>query len=246
MRYPVIPIQPGTKKPGRYRGGRWRDYPGWTRHAARATTELEIAQWSAWPDAGIGVVGGPVAASDIDVGDDAALAQDIERLARESLGDTPALRIGRPPKRLLVYRTATPFKGIKRHPLEVLCLGQQFVAYAIHPDTGRPYAWPEEDLVDLDLGSLPAIDEAQARAFLDEAVALLPGHLGMPPQLAGAIHPGHAQQGTPDAVRAALAWKGMRQADDVVRSCTVARAREAVRFAQPHEVKTIACIYHAG
>ncbi len=204
--YPIIPIQPGTKKPGRYRGGRWCDYPDWTRHAARATTELEIAQWSAWPDAGIGVVGGPVAAVDIDIDDDAALAQDIERLARERLGDTPALRIGRPPKRLLVYRTVTPFKGIKCHPLEVLCLGQQFVAYAIHPSTGRPYDWPEESLADLDLGSLPAIDEAQAQAFLDEAVALLPDHLGMPPQLVGAARPGHAQQGTPEAVRAALAW----------------------------------------
>jgi hypothetical protein len=39
---------------------------------------------------------------------------------------------------MLVYRTAAPFKGIKRHPLEVLCLGQQFVAYAVHPDTREP------------------------------------------------------------------------------------------------------------
>ena len=149
--YPIIPIQPGTKKPGCHRGGGWRDYPDWTRHAARATTELELAQWRGWPDAGIGIVGGAVAAVDIDIADDAELAHRIERLARERLGDTPALRIGRPPKRLLVYRTAAPFKGIKRHPLEVLCLGQQFVAYAIHPATGRPYEWPEENLADLDL-----------------------------------------------------------------------------------------------
>ena len=175
--YPIIPIQPGTKKPGCHRGGGWRDYPDWTRHATRATTELELAQWRGWPDAGIGIVGGAVAAVDIDIADDAELAHRIERLARERLGDTPALRIGRPPKRLLVYRTVEPFKGIKRHPLEVLCLGQQFVAYAIHPATGRPYDWPEESLADLDLGSLPAIDEAKARAFLDEAIALLPEQL---------------------------------------------------------------------
>lgn len=54
--YAIVPIQPGTKKPGCHRGGQWRDYPDWTRHAARATTDLELAQWSAWPDAGIGVV----------------------------------------------------------------------------------------------------------------------------------------------------------------------------------------------
>ena len=91
-----------------------------------------------WPDAGIGIVGGAVAAIDIDIADDAELAHRLEKLARERLGETPALRIGQAPKRLLVYRTAAPFKGIKRHPLEVLCLGQQFVAYAIHPGDRPP------------------------------------------------------------------------------------------------------------
>jgi hypothetical protein len=90
------------------------------------------------------------------------------------LGDTPALRIGKPPKRLLVYRTREPFAGIRRAPLEVLCLGQQFVAYAEHPDTGQPYAWPDEGLADLDIESLPEIDADRAAAFLDEALALIP------------------------------------------------------------------------
>lgn len=206
--YPIIPIQPGTKKPGRYRSGEWCDYPAWTRHAARATTDLELQLWSGWPDAGVGIVGGTVAAVDIDIADDAELALRIEQLARERLGDTPALRIGRAPKRLLVYRTAAPFKGLKRHPLEVLCLGQQFVAYAVHPATYRPYEWPEESLADLDIASLPAIDEEQARAFLDEAITLLPQALRPSTLAVPAVAPasgGHAQQGTPEAVRAALA-----------------------------------------
>ena len=42
------------------------------------------------------------------------------------------------------------------------------------------------------------------------------------------------------------AGKGMRQADDLVRSSTVARAREGVTFATPGEVKQIACIYLCG
>jgi hypothetical protein len=206
--YSVIPIQPGTKKPGCYRDRQWRDYPGWTRHASRATTDLELQQWSGWPEAGVGIVAGSVAGIDIDVADDAELALRIDQLARERLGDTPAVRIGRPPKRLLVYRTAAPFKGLKRHPLEVLCLGQQFVAYAMHPGTGRPYDWPEEGLADLDIGSLPAIDEEQVRAFLDEAIVLLPQAL-RPASLAepsGAPRGAHAQQGTPEAVQAALAF----------------------------------------
>jgi hypothetical protein len=206
--YSVIPIQPRTKKPGCHRDGQWRDYRHWTRHATRATTELELEQWSRWPEAGIGIVAGSVAGVDIDIVDDAELALRIEQLARKRLGDTPAVRIGQPPKRLLVYRTAAPFKGLKCHPLEVLCLGQQFVAYAIHPGTGRPYEWPEEGLADLDIGSLPAIDEAQARAFLEEAIALLPqalhpATLGSP---AGAHRCGHAQQGTPQAVKTALTF----------------------------------------
>jgi len=125
-------------------------------------------------DAGVGIVAGSVAGVDIDIAEDGELALRIEQLAREHLGDTPALRIGRAPKRLLVYRTAVPFKGLKCHPLEVLCLGQQFVAYAIHPGTCRPYEWPEESLADLDIGNLPAIDEERARVFLEEANALLP------------------------------------------------------------------------
>ena len=48
-------------------------------------------------------------------------------------------------------------------------LGQQFVAYAIHPATGRPYDWPEEQLADIDLERLPIITEEQARAVLAEA-----------------------------------------------------------------------------
>jgi hypothetical protein len=42
------------------------------------------------------------------------------------------------------------------------------------------------------------------------------------------------------------AGKGMKQADNIVRSITVAKARENVTFASPTEVKQIACIYMGG
>lgn len=211
--YAILPIAPGTKKPGQFARAAWHDYPQWNRHATRATTEIEVATWSNWPDCGVGIVGGAVAALDIDVAEDGELALHIERLARERLGDTPALRIGKPPKRLLVYRTREPFAGIRRAPLEVLCLGQQFVAYAKHPDTGQPYAWPDEGLADLDIESLPEIDADRAAAFLDEALALIPPEM-RPKSLGakganGAGHPclpAHAQAGTLAAIRSALAW----------------------------------------
>ncbi|MCR8724149.1 PriCT-2 domain-containing protein [Frigidibacter sp. ROC022] len=211
--YAILPIAPGTKKPGQFARAAWHDYPQWNRHATRATTEIEVATWSTWPGCGVGIVGGAVAALDIDIAEDGELALRIERLARERLGDTPALRIGKQPKRLLVYRATEPFAGIRRAPLEMLCLGQQFVAYAEHPDTGRPYAWPDEGLADLDIESLPEIDAEQAAAFLDEALALIPPELR--PKSLGAngangagspCLPGHAQAGTLAAIRSALAW----------------------------------------
>ncbi len=208
--YAILPIGPGTKKPGQFKRGAWVDYPEWNRHAERPTTEVEIATWSAWPDCGIGIVGGAVAAVDIDIVEDAELALQIERLARDKLGDTPALRIGKAPKRMLIYRTAEPFRGIKHHPLEVLCLGQQFLAYATHPDTGAPYAWPEEGLADLDITDLPEITAEAAAAFLDEAYALLPEALrqrGLAAVSTAAEHlRSYSQIGTLPAIRAALAW----------------------------------------
>jgi len=40
--------------------------------------------------------------------------------------------------------------------------------------------------------------------------------------------------------------KGMKQSDDIMRSITVAKARESVTFSDPSEVKLIACIYVGG
>jgi len=40
--------------------------------------------------------------------------------------------------------------------------------------------------------------------------------------------------------------KGMKQADDIVRAITVAKARESVTFSSPTEIKQIACIYLCG
>lgn len=47
-------------------------------------------------------------------------------------------------------------------------------------------------------------------------------------------------------VASSMPGKGMRQSDDIVRSYTVAKARESVTFSSSSEVKTIACIYLCG
>ena len=47
-------------------------------------------------------------------------------------------------------------------------------------------------------------------------------------------------------VSSSTTGKGMKQSDDIVRGCTVAKARETVTFNSPDEVQQIACIYLCG
>lgn len=47
-------------------------------------------------------------------------------------------------------------------------------------------------------------------------------------------------------VASSMPGKGMRQSDDLVRSYTVAKVRENVKFSSPTEVKQVACIYLCG
>lgn len=209
--FPILPIQPQSKKPGVYRKGQWQDYPQWSRHCERATTEHEIDLWAEWPEAGIGIAAGRVIGIDIDIRHSPELAHQIEALARQMLGDTPALRIGQAPKRMLVYRSQEPFKGFRYPPIEVLGLGQQFIAYGIHPETGEPYHWPVSTLADLELDELPAITEAQARAFAKEAFLRIPHDqrpktLGLQAEPLPGLAAPPEQRGTPDAVQAALAY----------------------------------------
>jgi hypothetical protein len=96
-------------------------------------------------------------AIDIDIMDP-EVAEAVEELACETFGEhgvTPC-RIGRPPKRALLLRTDEPFKkpvrlfiptnGIydpaKPPKIEILCDGQQIIAFSIHPDTRQHYIWP--------------------------------------------------------------------------------------------------------
>jgi predicted phage tail protein len=47
-------------------------------------------------------------------------------------------------------------------------------------------------------------------------------------------------------VTSSMAGKGMKQADDIIRAKTVAKARESITFTDPTQVKMIACIYLCG
>lgn len=139
------------KIPGiRGQDGRWYGFD-W---ASFRTTEHDASRWSTW-GSGVGLRAGRDGyfAVDIDVTD--PLLADVARLAiEESLGKT-AVRIGRAPKLLMLYRMADPACVVtgrrvsvivdgKRHLVEVLGAGQQFVVGGVHPATGKQYAWDRD------------------------------------------------------------------------------------------------------
>ena len=92
-------------------------------------------------------------------------------------------RIGKPPKRAIPFRTADPFAKITANliaadgstgeKIEFMCDGQQIVAAGIHPDTGKPYAWPLGNPTDIAHDDLPDISEAEAQQLVDDIVELL-------------------------------------------------------------------------
>jgi hypothetical protein len=127
---------------------------------------------------------------DVDIlNEDAAQAVEDLTVRRFAKRGIILVRVGMWPKRLILFWTDVPFKKIavtfvEGGKLEVLCDGQQVVAFGEHPDTGRPYRW-EDDLSPLTVerSELPYINEAEARELVQAAVKLLVDHFGyrLPP-----------------------------------------------------------------
>lgn len=175
--YNITPIRKGGKRPA---------IKDW--ESNEADSKL-LKRWlkSGFGENGIGIVTGKVIAVDIDVLDE-GIAKELEDWCHMNIGMAP-VRVGQAPKRLLVYRTDEPFPKITsrsfdnpalpdvekngrmrrpRNRIEVLADGQQFVAFAIHPDTGKPFEWLHgESLLDIPFDNLPIITSAQARELVE-------------------------------------------------------------------------------
>lgn len=126
---------------------------------------------------GVGIKCARTPGVDIDCYDDDLVEHMIE-FVTDMLGDT-LVRVGLPPKTLLVYRTKTPFPKTQSKvfiddegravKLEVLGDGQQFVALHIHPDTGKPYRWKDQKHPgNTPRSELPTIDQEDALAIVEE------------------------------------------------------------------------------
>lgn len=175
--YLIIPIKPGGKRPALF---------GWQ------TARLGASDLQRYPQHGVGILCGqgaqPIAAIDVDTLD-RTLVERFTAWCHDNLGLT-CERVGLAPKVLLPYRAASEgwgkatgawFEDLagEKHRLEVLGKGQQFVAYHVHPDTGRPYEWIDlfGGLEEMPAGDLPSITEAQVEEALQvfEQMALEAG-----------------------------------------------------------------------
>lgn len=138
----------------------------------------QVATWSVkFPRHGIGLRCGVLVGFDIDILDP-GLAYEVTVMVEARLGTT-LLRVGLWPKRMLLYRTEQPFAKIKATGVEVLCSGQQFAAFGIHPDTRRAYAWPlGESPLDTPIDVLPAVTREQCCALVAELEQFIPSPAG--------------------------------------------------------------------
>ena len=157
-------------------------YKGWP---ARPMTEQECEDCANGED-GVGIICGrgetPICGLDFDIDGDNELAQAMTDFVDEIFGLTVAYRVGKAPKFLVMVRAQEPGwrkiktakyqKGEWTAQLEVLGEGQQFVAYHTHPDTGKPYEWPNESFggaspVNTPAAELPVVSREQLSQIID-------------------------------------------------------------------------------
>lgn len=149
------------------------------------TNAGEIALWDhLYPSAAnTGILTRLMPTLDIDIKDEAP-AEAVEELARERFEERGYIlvRIGEAPKRAIVLRTDKPFPKIVRnltarngteHKIEILCDGQQVIAFGRHPDTKQPYRWHGGEPGAIALDELPYVNHDDMVKFADDAVALL-------------------------------------------------------------------------
>lgn len=169
--YRIVPIRTGHKAPA---------VSDWQNSHA---DEAQVEEWiQKYPNAGVGVITENTPAIDIDCLDK-DVSYKLIKWVENNLGKAP-VRIGKKPKALLVFRSEGPFTKIRsneytdflgnKHAVEVLAKGQQFVAYATHPDTGQPYAWPKKQLIDIRHEDLPLLTREQAQEFVAYFESIVP------------------------------------------------------------------------
>lgn len=161
--YKVIPIPHASKRPVE---DAWEGFD---------LSELDIKRYAErrYKNGNIGILTEHTPAVDLDIYN-ADLADEMCRWVERQFGDV--VRVGSAPKKLLVFRTDRPFRklqcvyndGSRDHGVEILGVGQQFVAYGRHPD-GFDYEWTSiDEPLTLEVDSLPLLRAEDADVILDK------------------------------------------------------------------------------
>lgn len=175
-------IEKGDDARGKAPGWRWDDgtWSGFDWIPCEAG-EVDLTKWHSW-GAGTGIkLGQGLALIDADtLHEDRALI--IRDKVHEIVGHLP-VRVGRYPKAGYLVRVRGDFqytriefgerddKGRLKERVEILYEGRQFVAAGIHPDTGKPYTWPQGLPAHADV---PEVDATLLTALLEALRPLLP------------------------------------------------------------------------
>ncbi|MFK5599952.1 AAA family ATPase [Methylobacterium sp. HMF5984] len=209
---PVVPPSAGIhnagKRPGLFDGERWIGRGVQTFEA----TEPDLTTWGAM-SAGVGLrMGKGIVTLDIDVLSEAWSVK-IADAAVRALGTAP-VRIGRWPKQLLMYRAPedVPYMsvrfadGVSKKPalIELLAGSHNYANVdTIHPQTGKPYTWPE-GIPRRD--ELPFVTTEQLETFFAAMKRNLPsaqGSISTPEDRGGVDQ--QALRGDPELIKAAMA-----------------------------------------
>ena len=126
-------------------GGKTPCINKWETRAANPADDHQIARWaSQYPNAGVGFVYGGnehVLGIDLDFLDEEKANRAFAR-TKSIFGPPSLLRIGRYPKRLLLYLyNGVSLPGKAFGGFEIFHSSGQTIFYGIHPETLRPYEW---------------------------------------------------------------------------------------------------------
>lgn len=176
--YLVLPCRAEKKRPA---------MKGWSGIHADKSQIVEWLEDSYYKRDGVSLLTGAgkekVVAVDIDVRDE-DMAERITQYVQQTFGFAP-LRMGNKPKVLFMFRTDEQFGKLRtatyidpledeEHAVEILAHGQQFVAYSVHPDTGKPYVWHKDygSPKDTKADDLPTLTHAECKDIIIHASEL--------------------------------------------------------------------------
>lgn len=157
----LIPIRPWEKSP---------IIQKWQRFNTSVPDECELSGWrKRFPGAGIGLAFGPdrVLAIDLDFLEPGK-ADRAKLIVDGALGQTPLIRIGKPPKSLSFFRASDGLSvnGKAFGGFEVFSRSGQCVLFGYHPSTKLPYQWPEGRPENFGPADLPIVSQDQLDDFL--------------------------------------------------------------------------------